>query len=729
MTEQPGPAVTVVDCARCAGGGVTTRACTCTWYGDQLIVPDGTPPDDSRESAYRDCQICLGTGSVCWTCDGCDGLGRCRAQLVLTVANADTTAVASVNIVPGALDPARRDGRWSIDLDAVVAELAGRVGATHVYDPDVPDREVSAGAIMLPKDWHPGLPAERRHAIEAEAIAGYSRHPWRIWLGRTAAPQRPDPARHLGQLCDLAELLCLDLVVEARPDPYVDGRHSWQLRLDLPDAEVGDASSDVTLSDGASSDVPLSGGTFAGATFARCAASLDAAIVAADPTSLATGLADRGRHAPAYYLRPGRAGGAAGSPAGARIGPPKLDLDQLERRVLADCTALGTGEPTPGAQAIWRDGRWWHTSLRVVEVVEKLTERATGQTISRTVEKLARSWQPPPPTWQGPAIPYERCADCVPEHGLRRCLGCGDTYEIRHGVVVTVTDGRTWARHLNWALPADQGGRSVAVPQVGSRPGGKAIHQVPPQYRLPAHLADLPVRQEQLGPLDEYEVIADHEMWHGYVTLDHAGQDPLTAYLANIANGHPGARVLLHARVPAAPSLAEALAMAYGLGLALVVSVVDHRPSTGTPYHVQGVRWGAYYADRSADFGLRTFAHLPTIEHALARAVEYVCSDAHSAVPTDPATAIRVPQSVPSPAADEPAADASTAGEPVAGDDLVPLLSLLGAHFAGETVTVRFAASRCEVHLHEGPETTRRVATAADLPAAVTALRLHPPTD
>lgn len=787
--------VTVVDCVSCDGGGVTSRRCTCTWYGDTLIVSDdqptgeqqstGEPVDDEPAndepangerangeqvdgravgSAYRDCRVCGGTGTTCSTCLSCAGLGRRRAQLVLTVANVDTAAVASVNIVPGALDPVHRDGHWLLDLDAVVTELAGRVGAEHVYEPDAPDRDIYAGSVSLPNEWRPDLPAGQRHALEAAAIADRATYPWRVWLGRTTRPPRPDPARHLGQLCALAELLCLDLVVETRPEPYGDGRHRWQLRLELPDTDVGD--------------------TFAGSVSG--ADSLDEAIVAADLPGLAAGLNDRSRDAPAHFLRPNQRDSLP-------IGPPKLDLDQLERRMVADCTTLVTGAPTPGAQAIWRDGRWWHTSLRVVAVVEELTERQTGQIRRCTVDELARSWQPPPPSWQGPAIPFETCPYCVPEQGLRRCIctigaatadpqcrhcggaglsgrhgsgllrcfSCGDTAQIRHGVVVTVTDGQHWARHLNWAAP-DADSDSAVAPQIGSQPGGKPIHQVPPPYRLSAHVGDLAVRGEpvslaQLTPLDDHARVYAEELWHGWTTLDHPGQDPLTAYLANVANGHPGGRLLLLAEPADAPPLASALALAYGLGLALVVTVADHRHNAGTPYQAQGVLWGAYFAPPGANgagepdavgaaaagassasaaagagFGLNAYPDRPALGQALARAVEYLSVDTNAAVPAEPGTPIAVPQSVPTPAVDlgptidGPAPD-SPAPDGPASDSLVPLLSLLAAHYAGETVIVVLAASHCEVHVRESPQTTRRVVTAADLPAAVTALRLRPP--
>ena len=50
--------------------------------------------------------------------------------------------------------------------------------------------------------------------------------------------------------------------------------------------------------------------------------------------------------------------------------PPTIDLDQLERRIVGDSVALTSGAELAGAQAIWRDGRWWHTGLRVAGTTE-----------------------------------------------------------------------------------------------------------------------------------------------------------------------------------------------------------------------------------------------------------------------------------------------------------------------------------------------------------------------
>ena len=105
-----------------------------------------------------------------------------------------------------------------------------------------------------------------------------------------------------------------------------------------------------------------------------------------------------GLDAPAHYLRAG---------AGPPDLPEPVDLDQVERRMIRDC------EGRPGAQAIWRNGRWWHTSLRPGRVVETLTEEPTGQVSRRVTTILVRGWEPPAPDWVGEPIPYHDCPDCT----------------------------------------------------------------------------------------------------------------------------------------------------------------------------------------------------------------------------------------------------------------------------------------------------------------------------
>ncbi len=140
----------------------TLEPCRCTTYGDRFLADaDVLGP---RREAYRSCEQCRGAGSVAYPCYRCGRRGRRRAQLVVTVANLDTGAVASHQVVPGGLDPHRDPaGHWVVDLASRVRELAATVGA--VLD------EADAPSLWLDRQWRPDLPAARA------ARAGGPRHP------------------------------------------------------------------------------------------------------------------------------------------------------------------------------------------------------------------------------------------------------------------------------------------------------------------------------------------------------------------------------------------------------------------------------------------------------------------------------------------------------------------------------------------------------------------------
>ncbi|MFV2022996.1 hypothetical protein ACFHVL_31505, partial [Micromonospora sp. LOL_023] len=108
-------------------------------------------------------------------------------------------------------------------------------------DPDFPDepgRQPSSG-LMLPVQWQPGIPERDRRNWEAVALADRRSTPWLVLLGRATEPLAPDPARLLGQLCDLGDQLHLDLVIEARPASTRSGI-SWDIRFELAGGKVPD---------------------------------------------------------------------------------------------------------------------------------------------------------------------------------------------------------------------------------------------------------------------------------------------------------------------------------------------------------------------------------------------------------------------------------------------------------------------------------------------------------
>ncbi|GAB3795139.1 hypothetical protein [Micromonospora zhanjiangensis] len=119
---------TVVTCAHCQGLTFTLGTCGCVSRGDRFLVE---ADQRAERKPYRDCELCRGDGTVANACHHCGQRGVRRAQLVLTVVNADTGAVASASLTPGGVEPrpASRGG-WEIALAPVVRQLADAVGAT-----------------------------------------------------------------------------------------------------------------------------------------------------------------------------------------------------------------------------------------------------------------------------------------------------------------------------------------------------------------------------------------------------------------------------------------------------------------------------------------------------------------------------------------------------------------------------------------------------------------------
>jgi hypothetical protein len=682
------PPVTVV-CPTCAGLTFVVGTCRCVDGGDRYLVEW----DAQAGRPWRDCRVCQGLGRAATGCGTCDQKGRRRAQLVLTVANLDTGAVASRQVTPGTLDPAPHpDGGWCLRLAAVLRDLAATVGAGTLHDVRRPGRPVGDLAVTLPR-WRPDLPAGQRYAVEAYALAGWSHDPWWVFLGRTAAPTPPDPARDLGRLCQVADLLRLDLVVEARREPW--GTTGWDVRYDLPGADVpvhprhrGD-------------DLPT-------------------ALAATTVTDALDGLAERGRHAPAYTVEPGPPD---------RAGAPAVDPDQVERRLLGDLA------DAPGAQAVWRDGRWWHTTLRPAGTVETFTDRDTGQVARRAVTALRRAWQPPPPSWLGRPIGHDPCPDCDPGSRLRRCactLGgraadpdcarcsgagtapsalpchtCGDSGRLYRAVAVTVTDLAHRVAHHTWEPAPD-----VDAPVVATTPGGRPVRQLPARYRLGRWAPVFGVRPGDLTELDSGHEVGQ-DLRDGYVTPAHPGVDPVTGYVEAAGRGLPGARLLVLAAVPDAPALPVLVRLAHGLGLGVLVTVADRRHHHGDPLRVAGVRWGVEVVPAGDPTGRLGPPLRPTVEAAVAYCLRYLELAVAGAVPADPGRPVPAPNAPPG-----------------VVDDPVPWLLRLAAHHAGEAVSAYLDRAGCRLFLHERGG-ARQLAQAATLADAMTALRLSvtPPRD
>ncbi|MDG4829167.1 hypothetical protein O7627_07585 [Solwaraspora sp. WMMD1047] len=662
----------VVVCPTCDGMTFTLGRCSC--------AGDGEP--------YPQCRLCQGIGSVARACHGCGQTGRRRSQLVVTVANLDTGAVASANVVPGSVRPCRwpYGAGWHLPVAPLLRDLAARVGAAgwHEHGGRSPDGPI----LFLPPKWRSDLPEQHRHALEADAIARHSHSAWLVYLGRNTARPAPDPTRELDRLRRVADLLRLDLVLEVRRLPRDD--HRWDIRYEVHGSPVPDRPR------GWADDLP-------------------AALLATTVEDALFGLADRGRTAPAHYL-------LAGAPQ--RPAEP-VAVEVLERRLLADLTDPRTGEPTAGAQAIWRDGRWWHTSLRVAGSTETLVEEPTGRVVSRLTTNLRRGWQPPAPAWLGPPIPYAECPACDKASRLRPCgctvgdrpadpacevcfgagrypsalpcFRCGDSRRIYRGAAVTISDLATRVTHLNWT------GGAADAPLVATQPGGKPVHQLPAGWRLAGWATSFGVRPEELSELDRGGPIGD-ELRDGIVTVDHAGADPVLTNLAEVTRGRPAARVLVSAVRPDVPPLAAVIRLGIGLGLAVTVTIRDHIGNVGDPRLIQGESWDVRVGSDPADPPCHH-----TIEAAVASFLGSLEITVSAAVPADPAVPIAVPQAL------------ATALDPI---DPVRLIRRLGRHHAGQAVAVRYERGGCHLHLRERDE-IRHLATAPDLVTALTALGLR----
>ncbi|MBF9134495.1 hypothetical protein I0C86_37030 [Plantactinospora sp. S1510] len=151
----------------------------------------------------------------------------------------DTGRVASANVVPGVVEPVRwpGGGGWHLPVAPLLRELAGTVGAGSWTDARNSPGSADGPVLFLPRQWKPDLSEPARRALEAATIATQSHHPWYVHLGRTAVEPTRNLAADLGRLCRLADLLCLDLVVEAR-GRGAGGGLSWDIRYEVPGGPV-----------------------------------------------------------------------------------------------------------------------------------------------------------------------------------------------------------------------------------------------------------------------------------------------------------------------------------------------------------------------------------------------------------------------------------------------------------------------------------------------------------
>ncbi|MDG4762978.1 hypothetical protein O7632_02455 [Solwaraspora sp. WMMD406] len=568
------------------------------------------------------------------------GSERRRAQLVFTVANLDTGAVASTSLVPGSFTPLPTPGgTWWLPYAPIVTNLATRAGvaAATLRDPDFPDEpgRLPSSGLMLPAQWQPGIPERDRRRWEAAALADRRTTPWLVLIGRSSEPPAPDHGRLLGRLCTLADQLHVDLVLEARP-ASTRGGLSWDIRFELAGGTVP--------------DYPH-----------RWAADLPAAIASISPERAASGLDVTNRDLPAHYLtedaltpRPVTVG-LAGHPGG-------HDLDHLERRMVADAEQHGgaqhSGTQHGGAQAIWRNRHWWHTSLRPVE----------------TAGRFVRGWEPPAPKYWGEPIPTQPCQRCADVVDPPYCTRCHGTRRVRRGAVVTVTDLRGRTVHRNWR-PDDDGPNPPTVVHT-DRQSGSSVWQLPEHYQIGALAAEFGVPPTDLTALDGEHVIDQH-LRDGVSQVARGGGDPVATYLGAVAATHDSARVLVRATDWPGPTLDELARLVTGLGLALDVTVVDHRDSVGRPELTQGHSWSVRVADPAAPLAVGPLPTCAALPEAVALCYRYLPGALRATVPADPEQPMSVPHR---PATAGPAPDTTS---------VITEVRRLAADRPGDPATVR----------------------------------------
>nr|MDT0658494.1 hypothetical protein [Micromonospora sp. DSM 115978] len=542
------------------------------------------------------CPNCQGIGA---DCVDCRGRGRLRAQLVISVANPRTGQVASANLVPGALDAVRNpSGGWRLPVGELVVDLAAQAGvaAVTLREPDLPQHPVDTYAydIHLPPQWRPDLATGARHALEARALARGAGRSWIVLLGHAHAPRPADHARLLGKLRDLADQLRVDLVIDARR--VGNGTSlAWDIHLAHPGAPPPHLD-----------HLPFD--------------DLLAAIAGTTLDRASTLLGRPGPDTPAHYFAPDTA-----EPA-----PPAAlpDVDRIERLIMRDCAEAA------GAQAIWRNGRWWHTTLQPIGYGE------AGPNLGRVT--LERGWEPPAPQHLGEPIPAtvcDRCAGTGADDHLLRCERCRGNGKLYHGAVLTVADLRGRSVHRNWR-PEDTTPPFTVVATYAS---GVPVVQLPEHYRVGRLASGFGVQPHDLTSLDGEEVLYQ-DLRDGLVSLTDPTADPVLTYVRDAAVGLAAGRLIVRANDWPGPGLADLARLALGLGLAVEITAVDHRLNAGDPRLVQGVHWEIGLAQPDLPIDRRPSAHRHSIGEAVAYCLRYLGAVIAAAIPADPSRPIRIPQ-------------------------------------------------------------------------------------
>ena len=443
-TDQPPGA-----CSTCRGTGTRPADCLCR-------LSTGTGRADPA------CRFCAGTGSAGRPCDDCAGDGRARAHPVLTVINIDTGAIASQELTPDTVRPAHLparpgpDGtpaRWVVPIAPILDRLAARTGSGRLVFDHAVAESIAREPLGLDPGYRPGLPEPVRRTMVAKALGRDDSRRHRIHIGRSEPVPVETPDQVFGRLCELADRLCVDLVIHRSPDegPHQRFRQRW--RLEFRHSQAPLTRDDLAVRE----------------------ASLSEAVTARPVQRMLADLL-RGSPAPARYLDP-----SIGSGRPARVPSIAEIAERLDG--LGRCT---------GAVGIRREGEWNFSALA-----------GTGEPGSSALRLVD---PPAPPRYRGELIDTVPCraTDCT-----KRCRWCHGTERVTFGYVVTVTDLAGYVRHIN--VVPDPAAAVTRVPgghRLGS-PYGLAdlltTAEIDPDELV--NPVDHPTRPDLLSP-----VVADDEV-------------------------------------------------------------------------------------------------------------------------------------------------------------------------------------------------------------------------
>jgi hypothetical protein len=678
----------VIDCPHCSGMGSRVRACSCMRTGGSLVISGKTPVSGEP---FQDCLKCHGTGTLAVQCGACGSGGRVRGQMVVSAVNADTGQIASATIIPGAIEPIqfgpdhfRR--HWAIPIEPVIHSLAAQIG----LDPEAALRGVERyrwEPVKLGAAWDPDAEPAERMQMEARALTADMARRRRVLIGQPGRPAHTGLETRLAQLCSLAEAMRVDLVVWRHAASMgKDGRllWSWWIGLALP-------------------GLPLPAGGPIGPTHTT----LNRAVLGADPADMV----DRLRRAREYDRPGGTPGHFVNSATGiarAVPGRPTALEAELER----------LGGEHDAAAAIWRDGTWHLTRVRIDRVQESFTPTDTGQIRRRHLAEWAFETQPPAPGWLAGPIPSRGCVvcetgtpwstcDCVDAvlatafAGCERCGGtgqrptnscraCGRTGRIHTGAVITVTDATGFTRHLNLA-PA----RSEApdAPALGDTAAPVSLRRLDSQWSLAGVLKKFGIDPASVVAAGGVRIVAE--------VLDGVAVAPVgtpmaaleRAFCEQVSCSWAAGRVFWRIRTGPTRPLNSLVAIAHAFGFDIAIAA-RHRPPES--FHsgsvIPGTRWAAAVLTPDQAVGPQ---NLPGSERGFAAAIDACWDHLHRALNVqrlDPLEVLNAPQQP-----DPPMTDV---------DEIESCLDGLARRFAAgepQTIAMRFTQGLVSVTA-SGPE-------------------------